>query len=116
MKDKDKQILEHMIRYCEEIRLAQERFGKDRETFYNDFVYYNSCCMSLMQMGELANRLSEEFKEANKAIPWKQIRGIRNIFAHEYAMADKGVVYDTLVENVPELALMLKAILERNSM
>ena len=50
MKDKDKQILEHMIRYCEEIRLAQERFGKDRETFYNDFVYYNSCCMSLMQM------------------------------------------------------------------
>ena len=36
MKDKDKQILEHMIRYCEEIRLAQERFGKDRETFYNE--------------------------------------------------------------------------------
>ncbi len=107
MKDKDKQILEHMIRYCEEIRLAQERFGKDRETFYNDFVYYNSCCMSLMQMGELANRLSEEFKEANKAIPWKQIRGIRNIFA-------KGVVYDTLVENVPELASKLIEIMDKD--
>ena len=29
-------------------------------------------------------------------------------------MADKGVVYDTLVENVPELALMLKEIMDRD--
>lgn len=113
MNAKDKQILEHMIRYCEEIRLTQERFGKDRETFLGDFVYYNSCCMSLMQIGELANRLSDRFKEENGTIPWKQIRGIRNIFAHEYAVADKNIVYDTLVENVPELENMLREIYEQ---
>ena len=28
MNDKDKQILEHKIKYCDEIRLAQEHFGK----------------------------------------------------------------------------------------
>lgn len=39
-------------------------FGKDYNTFVNDRVYFNAIAMSVLQIGELANGLSDEFKNA----------------------------------------------------
>ena len=65
MSKKDNQIAGHMIRHCEEIIVALKRFGFSKEQFINDFVFYNSCCMSLFQVGELSKRLSDDFRNGN---------------------------------------------------
>ena len=51
---KDIQILEHIIKYCIDIQLAIEHFGKDEKTFSSSPVYLNACSMPLLQIGELA--------------------------------------------------------------
>lgn len=56
-----------------------------------------------MQIGELTNNLSEEFKNNNTDIPWREIRGMRNIVAHEYGHIDYEIVWETLEDGVPVL-------------
>ena len=50
LKNKDKQILEHIIKYCIDIRLAIEHFGKEEELFTRNPVYLNACSMPLLQI------------------------------------------------------------------
>ena len=40
--------------------------------------------MPLQQIGELATHVGDDFIEASGGIPWKQIRGMRTWFAHQY--------------------------------
>ena len=48
-----------------------------------DSMFRDAVSMDEFQIGELSSHLIEEFKEQQKTkIPWKEIRGIRNIFAH----------------------------------
>lgn len=59
--------------------------------------------MCIIQIGELANRISEETREANANIPWHAIRGMRNLYAHDYENVDLEIVWNTLLEDIPEL-------------
>ena len=79
------------------------RFDKDFELYKKDISFQYSCNMCIIQIGELANRLSDEIKEANKDIPWRAIRGMRNLHAHDYENVDLEIVWNTLVEDIPLL-------------
>ena len=59
--------------------------------------------MCLLQIGELSNKLSEEFKTAHKQIPWRAIRGMRNVVAHEYGKIDVETVWETAENGTLEL-------------
>ncbi len=111
MNVRDKQIIEHMARYCGEIIGASKRFNNSKEQFVNDYVFYNSCCMSLLQIGELSKRLSDDFRESYLDLPWRELRGIRNLFAHEYESVHKELIWDTIQNDIPSLHEQLKAIL-----
>ena len=40
----------------------------------NSSTYRNAVTMPILQIGELANHLSEEFKQQNKQIPWNGMK------------------------------------------
>ena len=103
LKNKDKQILEHIIKYCIDIRLAIEHFGKEEELFTRNPVYLNACSMPLLQIGELAKKLSDEFIASSPNIPWRQIKGMRDFFAHDYRSMNKHIIWMTVINNVPAL-------------
>ena len=72
MNSKDSLVLRKMISYCEQIRQTHSFFRDDRGLFFNEtegFVYRNSVAMPILQIGELAKKLSEEYLAANRAIP-----------------------------------------------
>ena len=108
MKDKDEQILHHMIRHCEEVMDTVKRFGNSQEQFKTDHVFYNACSMAIFQIGELSKRLSEDFKNAHDELPWAEMRGMRNLFAHEYESVDKNLLWETIVNDIPKLHKQLK--------
>ena len=116
MNIRDKQILEHMVRYCEEILGALNRFDNSKESFMNDYIFYNSCSMSLFQLGELSKRLSDEFRETYLDLPWKEMRTIRNVFAHEYERSDKESLWNTMQNDIPALHEKLQAIYQSDTM
>lgn len=101
--DRDREIIEHILRYCKEIDQAVERFGNDRDQFLSDAVYRNAVSMPVQQIGELAKHLSDGFLSEHTEIPWKQIKGMRTWFAHQYLNMDITVIWDVLHDGIPPL-------------
>ena len=101
--DKNIGIMNHIIEHIENILNTQNRFGNDYKTFVQDKDYFNSVCMSLLQIGELANHLTTEFKSAHTGIPWKNIIGLRNVVVHGYGQLDVETVWTTVIEDIPGL-------------
>ena len=91
--NRDRDIIEHILRYCKQIEAAHTDFDGSRERFDESTTYQNAVSMCIFQIGELVGRLSDEFKEANTSIPWHKIRGMRNYVAHEYGSIDLDVVW-----------------------
>jgi uncharacterized protein with HEPN domain len=100
--EKDKNILVHITKHCETIFSSMQRFG-DVARFSIDADYFNSVCMSLLQIGELANHLTSDFQETHRDIPWRNIIGLRNIVVHGYGQLDKAAVWATLQDDIPPL-------------
>ena len=111
-KARDKQIVEHIIKHCDEIKMAMDMFGASKDVFLNNPVFLNSCSMSLLQIGELARKLSDEFIGETSDIPWKQIKGMRNYFAHDYENMKKDMIWNTIIEDVPVLRQKCKKLLD----
>ena len=104
MNKKAADILEHIRHYCIDVQETLERFGKDKSIFETDKDFRNSICMSLLQIGELTGHLPEDFREATKAtIYWPAIKGMRNLFAHNYGALDIDLVWETAVGDIPML-------------
>lgn len=54
-------------------------------------------------IGKLTNGLEEFVKKINSEIPWNQIRGMRNRFAHGYGKMDFEKIYNTAIIDIPLL-------------
>jgi len=110
--DKNLTIINHIIEHINNIINTQKRFGNNYDTFVSDKDYFNSVCMSLLQIGELANHLTTEFKSTHNSIPWKNITGLRNIVVHGYGQLDMETVWVTVIEDIPELYKQCKLIID----
>jgi uncharacterized protein with HEPN domain len=109
--DKTKHILDRIGYYCSEIAIAVSRFGDSPTAFHEDFAYRNTCSMSLIQIGELAMRLPQEFQDRYSYIPWKQIKGMRNWFVHDYESMSESRIWETIKTDIPDLQRKFKEIL-----
>ena len=109
--DKRISILEKIIRYCDEIHEMTERFGKTYEAFEADLAYKNACAMCIFQIGELGSRFPEDFRAKYDQIPWIQIRGMRNMFAHEYEKVNLARMWGTIETHIPILKTRCEEIL-----
>jgi uncharacterized protein with HEPN domain len=90
------QILEKIIQYCDEIEETKKLFGNSKEALSGSFVYRNAAAMCVLQIGELSNHLTTEFKQAYADIPWREIIGMRNIAAHHYGTFRTDYLWETI--------------------
>lgn len=111
MKNEDILIIKKMIKYCSDVNSLMERFNTDFEKYKTDISFQYACNMCIIQIGELANRLSDEAKDISKNIPWRAIRGMRNLHAHDYENVDLEIVWNTLLKDIPALGQSLERLL-----
>ncbi len=57
----------------------------------------------IIQIAENNSRLSEEFKNEYREIPWVAIKGMRNKIVHDYGVVNMVIVYDTVTRWIPEM-------------
>lgn len=88
-----------IIRYT--AALSFEQFIADEKTI--DAVVRN-----FEIIGEAANRLPEEFKDAHSNIDWFRIRGFRNRIVHAYFGIDYTIVWHIKETYLPNLLLQLE--------
>jgi uncharacterized protein with HEPN domain len=79
--------------------------------FQEDDKTIDAVLLNLAQIGEIANKLSEEFKDAHKKIDWFKIRGLRNRIMHDYRNTDLQIVWKIIQEDIPELKSYIEKII-----
>ena len=77
--------------------------GMTPEQFSASKIAQKAVVMSMINIGELSKAFSDEYIEATKEIPWKAIRGMRNIAAHHYESIRIANVWLTVCEDIHAL-------------
>ena len=103
LSERDAGVLRHIIKYCDEIEEAFQAFGNNEETFINNSVFKNAVSMPVQQIGELTKHLTDDFITDHSEIPWKEIKGMREWFAHNYWGMNLHVIWTTASVDLPPL-------------
>ena len=112
--DKDLSIITHVLSYCEQIDETMERIGRSQDIFMSDKIYRNAVALCILQIGELAGKLSDDFQHEHNQIPWQQIKATRNIIAHSYGSVDPVVTWEIITDDIPALKDYCQAIVNNN--
>ena len=110
--ERDLSILRHIVDYCDQISMAVNHFGNDYTVFSGNQIYRNSVSLCILQIGELVGILSDKFKSEYSAMPWRQIKLMRNIVAHRYGMIDNEITWDVVQNDIPALKSYCESIIE----
>lgn len=111
METKDQQVLEKIYSHISSV-LKYCKGCVSLEDFQADSMRVEACVFNLMQIGELAKEsLSDEFKLKLTTILWKQLYGMRNRIVHGYSGVNMQIVWDTISNDLPDLAKEIKAYL-----
>ncbi|MFD3430365.1 HepT-like ribonuclease domain-containing protein [Nocardia fluminea] len=81
--------------------------------FQKDDLRQDGVIRQLSIIGEAASSLAPETRDAQPEIPWKLVRGMRNMLIHQYFDADLIIVFNAATKSVPELADRILAILKQ---
>jgi uncharacterized protein with HEPN domain len=99
--------IEDMLTYA---RRAQDRIrGLSRDDFEAVLAHQESVAYNLMIVGEAASKLSEETRAKYPAIPWNEIKGMRNQIVHGYAETERDTLWETASSDLPLLIAALEA-------
>ena len=101
MKEHERIVLEKIKIYAEQA--TQFKKGMTFEEFSDDPKTISACVFNLSQIGEMVTRLDSDFLDANSHIPWYKMRGMRNRIIHNYEGIQLNIVWDVLVDFLPEL-------------
>ena len=62
-----------------------------------------ACIKQMEIIGEASDHVSDEIKTQFSEIEWSQIKGMRNIFVHEYFGIDTNLVWEIIKDDLPDL-------------
>ena len=112
MRDKEKRAIERILKYCDRIEEAINRFGDNREIYMMDKQYQDACGLAIIQIGENAKEFDDDFREKYNKIKWSSYVGMRNIFAHNYEGVIDDITWSVIKEDIPELKQAIEILLE----
>lgn len=102
--------IKDMINAIENINSYLEQCGGIDKLESNKMAF-DAILRNLEIVGEGANIAKKEFNEKYPDIPWKKIADFRIIVAHKYFGIDRKIVYDILINHLPQLQEQLKEII-----
>jgi len=108
--ESDREQLRAMLRYARQAIAWTTETGphwvKDEKTIA-------AVAMAVGQIGECARRVSDESQARWRDLPWRLMRGMRNVLYHADAGADTAVLATTISVDLPKLTRALEAILAK---
>ena len=77
--------------------------GMDYEAWCEDEKTIDAVIRNLEIIGEAASQLPKEIQDAFGDVPWRMMKGLRNILAHEYFAVDLDILWKTVNDDLPLL-------------
>ena len=103
---KDDGYLLEIVDACVKISRYLDRV--DQDAFEANEMLHDAVMLQLVVIGEAANKLSNEFRDAHPEIPWAKIRATRNIVAHAYPMVDLDNIWSAVTKGLPAMLEVLQ--------
>jgi uncharacterized protein with HEPN domain len=82
--------------------------GATESDFASDTEKQDAVIRRIEIIGEAAAHLSEETRRAIPELPFRKMRGMRNIVAHDYANVDLHIVWEVATVYVPAVRAALE--------
>jgi uncharacterized protein with HEPN domain len=111
MLTKDHHCIESIIEATDRIIEYTSRF-ESADDFNNDQRNFDATMMNFVVIGEMVDKLSEDFKKRNSNIDWVKIKGFRNIVAHDYFGIDAEEVWQIIKNKIPILKSEITKLLD----
>ena len=93
--------------------IADYTDGMTSAAFVADAKTIDAVVRNLMTMGESIRWIPEPILDANPDVPWRVMRGARNVVVHEYFGVDPAILWETVRGDLPPLVAKLESVLER---
>jgi uncharacterized protein with HEPN domain len=91
--------------------IADYTDGMTFAEFVDDGRTMDAVVRNLMTMGESIRWIPEPILDAHPGVPWRILRGVRNVVVHEYFGVDPGILWQTVRRDLPPLEADLEAVL-----
>ena len=101
-------IISKILGYVEKILRYSANLSYD--DFVQNEMVVEACVFNLSQIGELANKLDDAYRQEHNNIAWKQIYGLRNRIVHDYEGVNLRLVWEIIESDLPDLQDRLKAL------
>ena len=86
--------------------------GMDLSQFKLDQRTVDAVIRNLEVIGEAACHIPDSLIQKYSDIPWKYMKGIRNILIHEYFGVNMDIVWHTIKNDLPKLKTQIEEILQ----
>ena len=94
--------------------IAKIRQIQTRGDLSEDFILYDAALRNLQTLAEATQQLPDELKASYPDIPWREIRGFRNILVHNYlGDIDPATVSAVIEQHLPALELSVRSMLKQ---
>jgi uncharacterized protein with HEPN domain len=91
--------------------IADYTDGMTYDEFVGDARTVDAVVRNLMTMGESIRWIPEPILDTHPLVPWRTLRGVRNVVVHEYFGVDPGILWQTVRSDLPSLQAKLEAVL-----
>jgi uncharacterized protein with HEPN domain len=102
--------LEHMRDWVGRIL---EGTNAERSRFEASRLVQDAVIRNLQTLTESSQRLSDEIKDTEPQIPWRELAGFRNVIVHGYLGVDLGAVWLVVEQDLPALSQALNRMATR---
>ena len=86
--------------------------GLDQAGFVASSITYDATLRNLQLIGEAANQIPEEVREAHPEIEWREIISTRNRLTHAYRTIRDDILWKIIRDDVPALLPRLRSLLD----
>jgi len=104
--EKDRLYIKHILDAI--LAIDQFTMNVEFEGFLKNKLLQDGVVRELEIIGEASKKLSSDFKDSHKELPWQDITGMRDKLIHEYFGVDLIVVWETVKQDLPNLKQKLE--------
>ncbi len=104
------EFLKHIFDECAFILRSSE--NKSQKEIMSDGTLSRALLRSLEIIGEAVKNLKEDLTLKYPQVDWEDIAGMRDRIIHGYFGIDYDIVYNTILNDIPELHHEIKRIIE----
>jgi len=86
--------------------------GITKEEFLNDETLKRAIVRSLEIIGEATKKIPADFKIKWHNVKWKEMAGMRDRLIHDYMGVNYMIVWDVIINKIPELCAQVVKVIE----